>query len=363
MHSLLVFFISHIQYWSSFRLNSHQLLSNYGEDKFSVRKDTMQKSNPIVFLDHRIINLFDVIVFFIKAFFVYVGIAWRCFFPRKKRSVAGEVALITGAGNGIGRDLALQMGRLGAIAVCVDIKEAANNETVKMVQDEGNVAFGYQCDVSDNAQVASMCAKVVKEVGDVTIVFNNAGVRFVRPLEQYTQAQIEKMISVNLMGQMWVLRSFLPSMVKNDRGSIVSVCALAGWVGFPNMLPFDASKFAIRGVMEGLHIELRQKNPEHQVHLMTVAPFVVDTGMIQGSIIRFPGLVNLVSSKRAAQIIIANMRRREAVVFIPWIYFYIMNFMRILPLRIQLLMTDFIDMGVEIHYDNFDSTERPPLKK
>lgn len=96
---------------------------------------------------------------------------------------------------------------------------------------------------------------------------------------------------------------------------------------------------------------------------MTVAPFVVDTGMIQGSIIRFPGLVNLVSSKRAAQIIIANMRRREAVVFIPWIYFYIMNFMRILPLRIQLLMTDFIDMGVEIHYDNFDSTERPPLKK
>jgi len=232
-----------------------------------------------------------------------------------------------------------------------------------MVQDEGNVAFGYQCDVSDNAQVASMCAKVVKEVGDVTIVFNNAGVRFVRPLEQYTQAQIEKMISVNLMGQMWVLRSFLPSMVKNDRGSIVSVCALAGWVGFPNMLPFDASKFAIRGVMEGLHIELRQKNPEHQVHLMTVAPFVVDTGMIQGSIIRFPGLVNLVSSKRAAQIIIANMRRREAVVFIPWIYFYIMNFMRILPLRIQLLMTDFVDMGVEIHYDNFDSTERPPLKK
>ena len=62
-----------------------------------------------------IINLMDVIVFFIKAFFIYVGIAWRCFFPRKKRSVAGEVALITGAGSGIGRDLALQMGRLGAI--------------------------------------------------------------------------------------------------------------------------------------------------------------------------------------------------------------------------------------------------------
>ena len=63
----------------------------------------------------RIINLMDVIVFLIKSFFVYVGIAWRCFFPRRKRCVAGEVALITGAGNGIGRDLALQMARLGAI--------------------------------------------------------------------------------------------------------------------------------------------------------------------------------------------------------------------------------------------------------
>ena len=250
-----------------------------------------------------------------------------------------------------------------SILVCIDIKEAANNGTVKMVQDEGYVAFGYQCDVSDSEQVKSIRDKVVKEVGGVTIVFNNAGVRFVRPLEQYTDAQIEKMVQVNLMGQIWVLRAFLPSMVQNDRGSFVSVCALAGWAGFPNMLPFVASKHGIRGVMEGLHIELRQKNPEHKVHLMTVAPFVVDTGMIQGSIIRYPGLVNVVSSKRAAQIIIANMRRNEAVVFIPRIYFYIMNLMRILPLRIQMLMTDFIDMGVEIHYDNFDSTERPPLKK
>ena len=63
----------------------------------------------------RLINLGDILVFFVRCIFIYLGIAWRCFFPRKKRCVAGEVALITGAGNGIGRDLALQMGRLGAI--------------------------------------------------------------------------------------------------------------------------------------------------------------------------------------------------------------------------------------------------------
>ena len=158
------------------------------------------------------------------------------------------------------------MARLGAIIVCIDINETANNETVRMVQDEGNVAFGFQCDVSDNAQVQavsaqggvdaailifhnfvrckqgrraqplrlhSLCAQchliiqdiffhfvqpsgqklmresqdwlhrkqITSEVGDATIVFNNAGVRLVRPFAQYTQAQIEQMITVNLMGQ------------------------------------------------------------------------------------------------------------------------------------------------------------------
>ena len=58
--------------------------------------------------------------------------------------------------------------------------------------------------------------------------------------------------------QLWVLRAFLPAMVKSDRGSVVSICALAGYGGFPNMLPFVASKFAMRGVMEGLYLELRQ---------------------------------------------------------------------------------------------------------
>ena len=243
------------------------------------------------------------------------------------------------------------------VTVCVDIKEDDNNKTVKMVKDEGNVAFGFRCDVADHVQVKSLSEKVRKEVGDVTIVFNNAGVRFVRPLEQYTEAQIEKMINVNLMGQIWVLRTFLPSMVENDRGSLVSVCALAGYGGFPNMLPFVASKHGIRGVMEGLHIELRQKNPEHRVHLMTVAPFVVDTGMVQGSIIRFPGLVNVVSSKRAAQIIIANMQRREAVVFIPRVYFYVMNFMRILPLVSLLKTYAFINEATYHNaYDNFSGS-------
>ena len=129
----------------------------------------------------------------------------------------------------------------------------------------------------------------------------------------------------------------------------------------------------------------RQEHPNHNLHLMTVAPFIVDTGMIKGSIIRFPGrsqrdgsekafdleglitqypffflesmdkgLINVVSAEKAAKIIIGQMQRKETVIFIPGIYYYINNMIRVLPLRVQLLLTDFIDTGIEIHYDNHD---------
>ena len=118
---------------------------------------------------------------------------------------------------------------------------------------------------------------------------------------------------VNLMGQIWVLRQFLPAMVKMDRGSIIFMwvlmtpsgvllimiqhcrCGLPGHAGAPNMwvkwnsfhpslkssytrLPYSASKFAIRGAMESLYVELRQNYPGNQLHLMLVSPFIVETG-------------------------------------------------------------------------------------
>merc|ERR1712228_401073 len=110
----------------------------------------------------------------------------------------------------------------------------------------------------------------------------------------------------------------------------------------------------VRGMMEALYMELRQENPNHKVHLMTVAPFIVDTGMVRASKIRFPGLLNVVSAVDAADIIIQQMRLRAPVVFIPNVYYYIHSIVRLLPVHVQMLITDFIDTGIDIQYDNFD---------
>ncbi len=92
----------------------------------------------------------------------------------------------------------------------------------------------------------------------MNILINNAGLRRVRPFLSHTDEQIEKVINTNLYGQIWMMRAFLPRFLSADRkGSVVSLSGVVGYGGFPNMLPFVASKFAVRGLMEGLYVELR----------------------------------------------------------------------------------------------------------
>ena len=96
---------------------------------------------------------------------------------------------------------------------------------------------------------------------------------------------------IHISGQLWMVRAFLPRMVELDKGSVVSLCSIAGHAGAPHMVPYSASKFAVKGMMEALHQELRQESPDHQIHFMTVSPFIVDTGMIKGASIRFPSKI------------------------------------------------------------------------
>ena len=299
----------------------------------------------------RILNVFE---FFWSVFLVYATLFYHLFVPKTKRSIRGEVALVTGAGFGIGRQLGLRLASMGVIVVCVDIDEAKNEATRRMIEAKGGIAFAFTCDVSNRDQVEHLKRSVLEAVGDVNLLFNNAGMRKILPLNQYYDEEIEQIINVNLFGQIWLLRAFLPGMVKMNRGSVVSLSAIAGWGGFPNMLPWTASKFAVRGLMEGLYIELRQQKEHHKVHLMTVAPFNVeseDKHTVAGPFIGIPGLLNVVTAEKAAKIIVSSMQRGETVIFIPRIYYYVASWMRVLPLRVQLLLTDFIDTGLAIEYD------------
>lgn len=117
------------------------------------------------------------------------------------KSVSGEIALVTGAGQGIGRELAFELAKAGAVVVCVDIREDTNLETVRMIQDAGSsMAFAYVCDVANREAVEELVKSVMSEVGDVSILINNAGVLYCRPFLHHSPRQIENIFQTNLMG-------------------------------------------------------------------------------------------------------------------------------------------------------------------
>lgn len=294
----------------------------------------------------------DILVFMLKTLGEYIRLTYRSIVPRPLRSVSGEVVLITGAGHGIGREVALKLGGLGAIIICVDINQESNRHTVLEIKDKGGVAWGFQCDVSKKEAVHELGRRVRREVGDVNILVNNAGIMVTKQFMQFSDSEIENTVNVNLMGQVWCLREFLPAMIKTNRGSIVFMCGLPGHAGAPNMVPYSASKFGIRGMMESLYIELRQNHPGNKLHLMLVSPFIVETGMVKRHRIRFPSFMGVVDAPTAAETICNSLRRRAAIVFIPEIFGYMSNLVRMLPAKVQLLITDFVDTGIDIGHED-----------
>jgi len=297
-----------------------------------------------------VILAFDVIVFIMKTIGEYFRLIYRSVNPRPLRAVIGDIVLVTGAGHGIGRQVAINLAALGAIVVCVDINDETARKTAAEIKDNGGISWAFQCDVSKKECVKKLGTLVREEVGNVTVLINNAGIMITKQFMKFTDQEIENTVNVNLMGQIWMVREFLPAMVTADRGSIVFMCGLPGHAGAPYMVPYSASKFAIRGMMESLYIELRQNYPGNKLHLMLVSPFIVETGMVKRHRIRFKTFMGTVDVHTAAETICNSLRRRAAIVFIPEIFYYFSNLVRMLPSKVQLLLTDFFDTGI----DTFD---------
>lgn len=112
---------------------------------------------------------------------------------------------ITGTGHGIGKELAKLYSAQGCKVVCVDINEKNNAETVKELNSrKAKTAFAYKCDVSSRDDVMEMAKKIKTEVGDVTVLVNNAGIMPTHPIEQHTHQEVSKIMDINVMAHFWV---------------------------------------------------------------------------------------------------------------------------------------------------------------
>ena len=169
-----------------------------------------------------IVETFSVIVLVLYQFLKAVI---QVFFPPPRKDITGEIVFLTGAGSGIGRLMALRFAKLGATVVCVDINQAANEETAKEIKSLGFKAHGYTCDCSKREDIYRVAGLVKREVGDVTMLINNAGIVSGQKFMQTDDWKIQKSMEVNTMAHFWVslqnLKYHVSTCVSFDRMIII----------------------------------------------------------------------------------------------------------------------------------------------
>lgn len=169
----------------------------------------------------------------------------------------GKTALITGAGRGIGRGIALAFAREGARIACLSRTEAELSETVRLVIEAGGAARALPCDITDRDAVGEAVRQAEDALGPVDILVNNAGVALFRPFHELNYEDWRRTLDVNLDGVFHVTQAVLPTMMARRSGRIINISSVAGLKALPKQSAYVASKHALNGLSLTLALELR----------------------------------------------------------------------------------------------------------
>jgi NAD(P)-dependent dehydrogenase (short-subunit alcohol dehydrogenase family) len=189
----------------------------------------------------------------------------------------GRVAVVTGAGSGIGRSLAAGLARRGARLALSDIDEATVAATAEGLRARGAEVIHQRLDVSDRAAMEAYAQAVVGHYGAAHQIFNNAGVGFSRTVLASDYADYERVLAVNLWGVIHGTKAFLPHVIASGAGHIINISSLNGFMAQGSLSHYCTAKFAVRGFTESLRIEMIEGR--HPVQVMCVHPGGIKTNI------------------------------------------------------------------------------------
>lgn len=237
---------------------------------------------------------------------------------------AGKVAVVTGAGSGIGRALSLELGRLGAHVAISDVDAAGLVGTEKLLRDLGADVRSDRLDVCDQQGFSEYAEAVNVHFGAVNQIYNNAGIAFAGGVENSEIADIERVMSVNFWGVVHGTKAFLPHLIESGDGHVVNVSSVFGLLAAPGQVGYVAAKFAVRGFTEALRQELMLAG--HPVKVTAVHPGGVRTSLAHHAT-GFPGFDKaasievfeksaITSPEKAARTILRGVRKNRARVLV-----------------------------------------------
>ncbi len=230
-------------------------------------------------------------------------------------NVSGKVVVVTGGGNGIGRELVLQLLREGASVAAVDIDEKGLKETEKHSGEfSGNLSI-HKVDLSDQEAVHALSNKVQEIHKHVDAIINNAGI--IQPFVHVNDLDYDRInlvMDVNFYGTLYMVKAFLPYLLKRPEAHITNVSSMGAYVPVPGQSIYGASKAAVKLMTEGLHSELKNTN----VGVTIVFPGAVGTDIMkhsgaEGSRTPKEGEkeYKVLSADKAASLILKAMRKKK----------------------------------------------------
>jgi NAD(P)-dependent dehydrogenase (short-subunit alcohol dehydrogenase family) len=189
----------------------------------------------------------------------------------------GKVALVTGAGSGIGRASALAFAREGACVAAADISQPSAQQTAERIRAAGGEAEVFRVDVANEPDVQNLVDAIVYRFGRLDYAHNNAGIGGdLAPVHEASRDNFDRVLAVNLIGVWLCLKYEARHMLAHGGGAIVNTASLAGLIGFPSNVAYSASKHAVIGVTRTAALEYAQ----HGIRVNAVCPAFVQTPMV-----------------------------------------------------------------------------------
>ena len=267
------------------------------------------------------------------------------------KSLEDKVVVITGAGSGIGRALALNLARRGSLLALSDIDEAGLAVTVDLVKAAGaREVRSDRLDVADRAAFAAYADAVVAQFGRVNVVINNAGVALAGDFEELTYEDLDWIVGINFWGVVHGTKEFLPHIIASGDGHVVNISSLFGLVSMPGQSAYNATKYAVRGMTEALREEMLIAG--HQVGVTAVHPGGIKTAIARNARVSasedkaataklFDEKLAKMTPEKAAEVIVKGVLNNKARVLVGLDAHAVHHFAKLTGSRYQ----DIIAMG------------------
>lgn len=271
------------------------------------------------------------------------------------RNFRNKVAVVTGAGSGMGRAIALLLAQKGCSLAISDFNEDTLNETENLLAGSSKKVTAHLVDVADRDRMIDFTQEVIDAHGKVNLLFNNAGVSVTNTVEKMPYEDFEWLMNINFWGVVNGCKSFLPHLKQADEAHIINTSSIFGIIAVPSQAAYNASKFAVRGFTGALKQELQDTN----VNVSCVHPGGVKTNIIVDSrytptdnealskeefVTRFNELAGLTPDE-AAEIILRGVLKNKARILVGKDALFVSIVERLFPVSYPGIINKWLNWG------------------